>query len=590
MVSRIFHALLPFIGTLALLACSQQTADISNSDTAITAPTQKTGPFVIATAHPLATKAGRKILAQGGSAVDAAIAVQAVLSLVEPQSSGLAGGAFMLHYDPQSGSLITYDGRETAPASATADMFLKEDGTPMGFYDAVTGGRSVGVPGVVAMFAIAHEEHGSLPLRDLLAPALTLATEGFNVTPRMHNSITQMATRGRLAQIEPAASYFLVDGAPLPVGHLLKNPAYAETLKHYAALGPAAFYSGPVADEIIRVVNGVAGEGTLTLEDFARHRPLQRSPVCVMYRTKKVCSMGPPSSGGVTVLEILQILEATDFADQPAASPIAWHLLLEASRLAYADRNLYLADPAFMGFDDVTATQIVTGLLSDEYTRARAELVKEDRSAIEVAPGDPINTPQAPDLAKDASPEPPSTSHFSIMDREGRVVSMTTSVEFPFGSHLMAGGMILNNQLTDFSFLPEQDGKPVANAPLAGKRPRSSMSPVMIFNEDGSVYGALGSPGGPAIIGYVAKTIVAHLDWGLSLQEAIEMPNIVVPRGGVLVEEDRLDDERLAALKTYGHDAKETALTSGVYGFVITPDGIAGGADKRREGTVAIGE
>jgi gamma-glutamyltranspeptidase/glutathione hydrolase len=588
-----FRFVLPLFSCIALAACGEgnssnapQTAEPEKP-----AVSAKTTPYVVATAHPLATKAGEDILAQGGSAVDAAVAVQAVLSLVEPQSSGLAGGAFLLHYDPSTDELVSYDGREIAPASASPDMFLKEDGKTVGFYDAVTGGHSVGVPGVVAMLDMAHKEHGALELRELLKPARALAENGFEVTPRMHNSIARMTGRGRLGDVEPAASYFMVDGEPLPVGHLLKNPAYAETLEHYAALGAPAFYTGPVAEGIIEAVNQRTGEETLVLTDFTRYAPVKREPLCVTYRSKKVCSMGPPSSGGTTVLQILKLLEATDFADEAPASPTSWHMLLEASRLAYADRNLYLADPDYMRLGDLKAEELLEGLLNEAYLQERATAILKDRSAVDVAPGDPapfIAGTEA--LGKDASPEPPSTSHFSIMDGQGRVVSMTTSVEFPFGSHLMAGGMILNNQLTDFSFLPEQDGKPVANAPAAGKRPRSSMSPVIIFNEDGSVYGALGSPGGPAIIGYVAKTIVAHLDWGMSLQDAIDAPNIVVPRGGVLVEEDRLDAERLDALKAFGHEPSERALTSGVYGYVITPDGIQGGADKRREGTVAIGE
>ena len=553
-------------------------------------------PFAIATAHPLATEAGKAILEQGGTAVDAAIAAQAVLSLVEPQSSGLGGGAFMLHYDPATDILETYDGREIAPASASPTMFLKEDGSPVPFYDAVTGGRSVGVPGVVAMLAMAHEEHGKLPLADLLTPAENHATDGFAITPRLHQLVTRMSSRGKLAESPEAAAYFLdSDGAPHPVGHILKNPAYARTLRLMAENGPQTFYIGQVAEEIAVKVNSVAGPGVLGRDDFLAYRPVKRDAVCVIYRTKKVCSMAPPSSGGVTVLQILQLLEHTSFADQPAGSPTAWHLLLEASRLAYADRNLYLADPDYMATEDFSAEDIIQGLLDADYNRDRAKLIREDLSSIKVAPGDPTTykldpeaRPPSGERAPDASPELPSTSHFSIMDREGRVVSMTTSVEFVFGSHLMAGGMFLNNQLTDFSFVPEADGRPVANAAAPGKRPRSSMSPVIVFNEDGSVFAALGSPGGPAIIGYVAKTLVAMIDWELPLQEAIDQPNIVVPRGGVLVEEDRLDAERLEALTAFGHEASERALSSGIYGFAVTESGIEGGADKRREGTFFI--
>ncbi|MCI5043850.1 MAG: gamma-glutamyltransferase [Aquisalinus sp.] len=549
--------------------------------------------YVVAAAHPLAAEAGFEILAKGGTAVDAAIAVQAVLSLVEPQSSGLAGGAFMLHFDPITNDLSSYDGREIAPASASPDMFLKEDGTSMGFYDAVTGGRSVGVPGVVAMLAMAHERHGNLEWGTLLEPALRHAQDGFAVTPRLHESIKRMATRGRLAQSEKAAAYFLdTDGEPWPVGHILKNPAYATTLSYLIDEGPEVFYAGPVAEEIALAVNEAAGAATLTVDDFLEYKPLQREPVCAEYASKKICSMAPPSSGGVTLLQILLLLEQTDFALKAPGSATAWHLLLEASRLAYADRNIFLADPVAMSGDTYSADELIQSLLLPVYITDRADLIKEDVSSIEISAGDPVAYigREGTRPGQDLSPEPPSTSHFSIMDAEGRVVSMTTSVEFPFGSHLMAGGMILNNQLTDFSFQPVIDDDPVSNAVAPGKRPRSSMSPVIIFNEDGTIYGALGSPGGSAIIGYVAKTLVALLDWDLTLQEAIDQPNVVVPRGGVLVEDDTLDETRLADLEALGHTIQQQDLTSGIYGFVINAEGeIEGGADKRREGVVLVG-
>ncbi|MCI5046845.1 MAG: gamma-glutamyltransferase family protein [Aquisalinus sp.] len=573
---------------LLLTACGGEQPAVIETDGK--APTTEPLPYVVAAAHPLAAEAGLEMLARGGTAVDAAIAVQAVLSLVEPQSSGLAGGAFMLHFDPATNDLTSYDGREIAPASAGPDMFLKEDGSPMGFYDAVTGGHSVGVPGVVAMLAMAHERHGNLDWQTLLAPALRHAQDGFAVTPRLHESITRMATRGRLAQSEKAAAYFLdANGDPWPVGHILKNPAYATTLQYLIDEGPAVFYAGPVADEIALAVNEAAGVATLTADDFLAYEPLEREPVCATYAGKKICSMAPPSSGGVTLLQILLLLEQTDFALQAPGSATAWHLLLEASRLAYADRNIFLADPVAMSSDTYSADDLIQSLLLPAYLAERSSLIRKDVSSIEVSAGDPISYigREGRKPGQDASPEPPSTSHFSIMDSQGRVVSMTTSVEFPFGSHLMAGGMILNNQLTDFSFQPVRDGSPVSNAVAAGKRPRSSMSPVIILNEDGTVYGALGSPGGSAIIGYVAKTLVALLNWDLTLQQAIDEPNIVVPRGGVLVEDDTLDEARLADLEAFGHTIQQQDLTSGIYGFVLTADGsIDRGADKRREGVV----
>ncbi|NHK29377.1 gamma-glutamyltransferase [Parvularcula flava] len=579
------------LGLVFLAACGQQQArDDTGTEASTEIYEELEGKFAIATANPHATKAGADVLARGGTAVDAAIAVQAVLSLVEPQSSGLGGGAFMLHYDPASGRTIAYDGRETAPLSATPDMFLNADGSPMNFYDAITGGRSVGVPGVVAMLTLAHEQHGTMPLAELLAPARELAENGFEISPRLNGLIVRMSEAGRLGQMTGSQDYFFDEaGEPLPVGHVLKNPAYAQMLRTLSEQGPGAFYGGEIAQEIATTVDSIAGPGTLTVEDFFNYSPVERQPVCAPYRTKTICSMGPPSSGGVTVLQILSLLEQTQFDQYAAESPEGWHLLMEASRLAYADRNLYLADPAFMSIGDHGAGDIVDALLSPGYVADRASLIQVDRSAVEVAPGDPFE--DEAHLGLDASPEPPSTSHFSIRDGQGRVVSMTTSVEAPFGSHIMAAGIILNNQLTDFSFMPEQNGQPVANAPLAGKRPRSSMSPVIIFNEDGSFYAALGSPGGPAIIGYVAKTVVGMLDWDMSMQEAIDLPNIVIPRGGVMVEEDRLDAERLAALAAFGLEPRETALTSGVYGVMVTADGeLVGGADKRREGNFVIGD
>ena len=583
--------LLSLVSALLLAACGGQDrpADAPDASQAEEArpESDSRADFAIATANPHATEAGAAILRQGGSAVDAAIAVQAVLGLVEPQSSGFGGGAFMLYYDAESERVLSFDGREMAPASATPDMFLNEDGSPMDFYDAVTGGRSVGVPGVVAMLAMAHERFGTLSFSQTLEPARALASEGFAVSPRLHGLIVRMSEAGRLDEGYGARDYFFTeDGAPLPVGYELANPAYAETLQTMQEMGPAAFYAGILAEDIAATVNEVAGPGTMQREDLSSYVPETREPVCADYRDKTVCSMGPPSSGGVTVLQILGLLEETPFAEAAPRSAEAWHLLMEASRLAYADRNLYLADPAFMAIGNHDAASVVDALLAPDYITRRAALIAPDTSAGSVTPGQPFGDP---DLGVDGSPEPPSTSHFSIVDARGNVVSMTTSVETAFGSHIMAAGMILNNQLTDFSFIPERDGSPVVNAPLASKRPRSSMAPVIILNEDGSVYAALGSPGGPAIIGYVAKTIVGMIDWDLSLQEAIELPNVVIPRGEILAEDGRLDAATVQALAGFGMVPRVTDLNSGVHGIVLTEDGFAGGADSRREGTVLRG-
>ena len=582
------------VAALSLAACGGEGVEAVSAEQAETgqgaAGKAGSGRWFIAAANPHAVEAGAEILRRGGSAVDAAVATQAALGLVEPQSSGLGGGAFMIHYDPATGMLETYDGRETAPASATPDRFLKENGEPMGFYDAVAGGLSVGVPGVVRMLGLAHEEHGALDWDGLFASTIALSEDGFEVSPRLNGLLARIP---RLKQLPAAAAYFYAeDGTPHPVGHVLKNPAYAETMRIIAEGGADAFYEGAIAEAIVEAVNTAPNPGGMTLEDIAAYKPIKRAPVCGAYRAYEICSMAPPSSGGVTTLQIMAMLEPFDLAGAGAGSVEALHLIFEASRLAYADRNEYLADNDMLDpARGLSAETIIAGLLNPDYLAARSSLIDPAAAAAEVAAGDP--SAYAVDetagvwsrFGADASPEPPSTSHFVIVDGEGRVVSMTTTVEFAFGSHLMAAGMVLNNQLTDFSFLPVRDGRPVANAVAPGKRPRSSMSPAIVFNEDGSLWGALGSPGGPAIIGYVAKTLIGMLDWEMSAQEAIDLPNAVYPRGAPMLEEDRFDDQTVAALEALGHDVNQRALTSGVHAVRLLPDGsYDGGADPRREG------
>ena len=582
------------LAALSLAACGGEGVEAVSAEQAETgqgaAGKAGSGRWFIAAANPHAVEAGAEILRRGGSAVDAAVATQAALGLVEPQSSGLGGGAFMIHYDPATGTLETYDGRETAPASATPDRFLKENGEPMGFYDAVAGGLSVGVPGVVRMLGLAHEEHGALDWDGLFASTIALSEDGFEVSPRLNGLLARIP---RLKQLPAAAAYFYAeDGTPHPVGHILKNPAYAETMRIIAEGGADAFYEGAIAEAIVEAVNTAPNPGGMTLEDIAAYKPVKRAPVCGAYRAYEICSMAPPSSGGVTTLQIMAMLEPFDLAGAGAGSVEALHLLFEASRLAYADRNEYLADNDMLDpARGLSAETIIAGLLNPDYLAARSSLIDPAAAAEAVAAGDP--SAYAVDetagvwsrFGADASPEPPSTSHFVIVDGEGRVVSMTTTVEFAFGSHLMAAGMVLNNQLTDFSFLPVRDGRPVANAVAPGKRPRSSMSPAIVFNEDGSLWGALGSPGGPAIIGYVAKTLIGMIDWEMSAQEAIDLPNAVYPRGAPMLEEDRFDDQTVAALEALGHDVSQRALTSGVHAVRVLPDGsYDGGADPRREG------
>lgn len=577
-----------------LSACGGEQAGSAPEDKALNPAGDGEKAWFISAANPYAAEAGAAILRRGGSAVDAAVATQAMLGLVEPQSSGLGGGGFMLHYDPATQSLETYSGRETAPASATPERFLQESGAPMNFYDAVTGGLSVGVPGAVRMLDLAHQEHGQLAWADLFEPAIERSEEGFEVSPRLNMLLTRIP---RLKQLPAAAEYFYDDNAaPHPVGHILKNPAYAQTLKTIANDGADAFYTGAIAEAIVEAVNTAPNPGGMSLQDFTAYTATKVDPVCSDYRGYQICSMAPPSSGGVTVLQILSLLEPFDIAGAGAFSAEAVHLLFEASRLAYADRNQYLADNERLAEEGgLSPEEVISGLLSPDYLAMRAAMIDPETAAESVEPGDPSAYASAGagkwrSLGADASPEPPSTTHFVIVDSEGRVVSMTATVEFAFGSHLMAAGMILNNQLTDFSFVPVRDGKPVANAVGPGKRPRSSMSPVIIFDESNEFYAALGSPGGPAIIGYVVKTVLAMMDWGMSLQEAVNAPNAVYPRGQGVLEEGGFDAGLIEALNARGHSVMTRELTSGVHAVRILEDGsFEGAADKRREGVALTG-
>ncbi len=586
----------------ALAACGRnQAADARPAvaaDVMAPAAVVTTAPkrWFISAANPYAAEAGASILRKGGSAVDAAIATQTVLGLVEPQSSGLGGGAFMLHYDRATRTLETYNGRETAPAAATADRFLMDNGEPMAFYDAVVGGLSVGVPGALRMLELAHQDHGALDWADLFEPALALSENGFEVSPRLNGLLARVP---KLNQLPAAAEYFYnQDGAPRPVGHVLKNPAYAQTLKSIAAGGAEVFYTGDIAAAIVDAVTTAPNPGDMTLEDLASYEAVKLDPVCSFYRVYQICSMAPPSSGGVTLLQILALMGPFDIAGAGSQSVEALHILFEASRLAYADRGQYLADNSMLaGVGGLSSEEVIGGLLNPTYLAARAQLIDGANAASEVLPGDPsaydtdASAGKWLNLSADASPEPPSTSHFVIVDGEGRVVSMTTTVEFAFGSHLMAGGMVLNNQLTDFSFLPERDGVPIANAVAPGKRPRSSMSPVIVFDGQGEFWSALGSPGGPAIIGYVVKTLVAMIDWDMSAQEAINLPNAVYPRGEPILEENVFDAQIIAGMAARGHEVTQRALTSGVHAVRMAPDGaFDGGADPRREGVWLTGE
>ncbi len=547
------------------------------------------GRHMVSAAHPLAAEAGREILRAGGSAMDAAIAVQLVLSLVEPQSSGIGGGAYLLYWDAAAAHLYAYDGRETAPASATSDLFLRPDGSRMAFMDAMVGPRAVGVPGVMAMLAKGHQRHGRLPWSALFADAIELAESGFSVTPRLHRMIDRMP---RLWQLPDARALYFQDRpdtadraaslrpAPLPVGALLKNPAYGRSLRLLAREGVRPFYHGAIAAEIVAAVQAASAAGRiyLTQADLASYQPRARQPICRPYRGYRVCGMPPSTSGGLTVLQILGLLGSFDMAALGPGSADAVHYIAEASRLAYADRDRYIGDPAFV---DVP----VRGMLDSAYLARRARLIQPDRSLGVADAGDPPGvqgSAQASNLAVDR----PSTTHFAIIDQWGNAVSMTSSVEAPFGSHLMAGGFILNNQLTDFSFAPEVDGRAVANAVAAGKRPRSSMSPTVIFGPDGRLFAVLGSPGGSRIIAYVAQTIVALIDWRLDMAAAIALPRHVNRNGALELEADTSVALNAERLRARGHEVAIRPITSGLHGIRIVPGGYEGGADPRREGVV----
>lgn len=536
--------------------------------------------FMVASANPHATRAGTEVLAAGGNAIDTMVAVQLVLGLVEPQSSGIGGGAFLVYFDSAESRLTTYDGRETAPKAATPTLFLDSDGEPLKFFDAVIGGRSVGTPGTLKLLYETHKLHGTLPWADLVQPAIDLAENGFEVSERLFAMLT--ADAERLSLHEETRAYFLgVDGTPHPVGHVLTNPAYARTLGLISAEGADAFYRGPIADAIVETVrNGNPDNpGVLALEDLAAYEIREREPVCLPYRGYDVCGMGPPSSGALTVGQILGILEPFDMAARSPSDPDTWRLIGDASRLAFADRGRYMADSDFVPMP-------TRGLLDRAYLDARARLIEPgavlQQDAIQ--PGAPP-WDHARLWADDESIELPSTSHFSIVDADGNVVSMTTTIENGFGSRLKTNGFLLNNELTDFSFRTHRNGVPIANRVEPGKRPRSSMSPTIIM-KDGRPYMAVGSPGGSRIIGYVAKTIVAHIDWGLDVQAAINMPHLVNRFGSFDLEKGTEAEKLARPLEALGYKVNIRDLNSGLHAIVIAPDGLTGGADPRREGTV----
>ena len=582
---------------LASAAAAQQTADAVQPEAATTgtfeslsqeiqtslAAKQAGEPveadnWMVVAANPLAVQAGAKVLRAGGTAADAMIAVQTVLGLVEPQSSGLGGGAFLVWYDAASGELTTLDARETAPFAVTPRLFQDENGEPLKFFDAVVGGLSVGTPGTPALMALAHEKWGKSNWATLFVDAAELAKNGFAVSPRLAGLVA--ADAERLARFESTAAYFLPNGAPIQQGDILKNQAYAETLAALAAEGPDTFYTGSLAEDIVETVQNAPGNpGVLSTLDLAIYQVKEREAVCAKYRLHDVCGMGPPSSGALTVGQILGMLDGYDLADLGPGSAEAWRLIGDASRLAFADRGRYMADSDFVPIP-------AKGLVDPTYLAQRGALLAGPNALEQVAPGTP-EFDHAQNLADDISIEYPSTSHISIVDAEGNVLSMTTTIENGFGSRLMVGGFLLNNELSDFSFRSHTDGIPIANRIEPGKRPRSSMAPTIVM-KDGMPVLAIGSPGGSRIIGYVAKSIIAHLDWGLDVQQAVALPHAVNRFGTYDLEDETTAVEQQSKLEGMGFDVSVRGLNSGLHAISIG-EKLMGGADPRREG-IAIGD
>ncbi|HEX8572267.1 MAG TPA: gamma-glutamyltransferase [Allosphingosinicella sp.] len=561
MFSRLFLPLL-----LVLASCA------TASDPAPAGPAKAAG--MVSAADPRAAEAGRWILNQGGNAADAAIAIQIALTVVEPQSSGIGGGGFFVYHDSKRGRVFTYDGREKAPDSATPRWFFGADGKPLPYRQAIPGGRSVGVPGNIRLMALVHGRHGKLPWAKLFEPAIRLASDGFALTPRMRNAIAShrdlagMSAWGR-------GHLFGPDGEPKAAGEVLRNPELAQLLERVATLGPDYFYVGPAAEALVRTVRGAErNPSTMVAGDLAAYEAKQRPPVCAPYRGYRICGMGPPSSGATTVYAILKQVERFDLRALGKDSPVAWHLFGNSMRLAFADRDAYLADPDFVSVP-------VAGLVDPSYLESRSRLISPDRAIDRAVAGVP---PGAPRTTPAPAAEVPSTSHMAAADGAGNVASVTSTIEGAWGSGLTVNGMFLNNELTDFSIAPELDGAVVANRVEGGKRPRSSMSPTIVYGPDGKVRLAVGAAGGPTIIAQVAKAIIAVIDWDLSAQEAIALPVLFAPGDTLLVERGTSLEAMIPALQALGN--KAAPMNPGFKANAIerVNGGWRGAADPRSEG------
>ncbi|MBO0736206.1 MAG: gamma-glutamyltransferase [Alphaproteobacteria bacterium] len=530
---------------------------------------------MVAAAHPLAVDAGLAALKAGGNAMDAAVAVQMVLALVEPAASGLGGGAFLLHYDAASGAVTSWDGRETAPAAVQPALFLDPNGSPLGFRDAALGGRAVGVPGVIRMLEAAHQAHGKLPWETLVTPAAHLAAEGFLVSARLARLIA--ADQDGLRRQDATRAYFLPGGSPLPQGTTLKNPVLADTLRRVAGEGASTLYRGPIAADIAATVRADPNPGLMTTDDLAAYQAKARPAICGPYREHTICGMGPPSSGGVAVLQALGLLSHFDLSHMDPRGADAAQAVVEAERLAFADRDRYLADPDFVSVPS-------RGLIEPGYLQIRAQQIDLDRAIAAPQAGNPFwNTGHTLTAPQPAQPEH-GTSQICIIDAAGNAVSMTTTIEATFGSRLMVHGFLLNNELTDFSFRPEINGRPVANRVEPGKRPRSSMAPTLVFDRRGHLEACVGSAGGSRIIGYVAQTLIGLLDWRLPADTILAAPHVQSVGVSADLEAGTEATGLAEALQARGQKTATPRMDSGSQMIVLTPSGPVGAADPRREG------